>query len=78
MTTTSEDSHPPIPALLTTGELAERLGCSGRHICRMRKRGLPTVHIGALVRFDDAEVRQWLDAQGTDPARRAANQASGQ
>ena len=53
-----------VPTYLSTSQLAEQLGCSERHICRLRERGLPCIRVGALVRFDPAEVRRWLGQHG--------------
>ncbi len=58
-----ETSHPD-PRLWTTTELARFLGCTERHIFHLRERGLPTIRLGALVRFDPAEALNWLERQG--------------
>ena len=57
-------ANPETPALLSTSQLAEHLGCSKRHVCRLRDRGLPCIRVGALVRFDPEEVRRWLEGDG--------------
>lgn len=56
----SGDSHGD---LLTTGRLSQYLGCSERHIYNLRRRGLPAIEIGDMVRFDLAAVRRWLAVQ---------------
>lgn len=53
-------------ALMTTQELADFLGCSRRHIDRLRKLGLPDIKVGELVRFSEKEVLDWLEFQRQD------------
>lgn len=71
------DLHRKLPnrSLWNTRELAGFLGCSERHVYTLRKRGLPAVRVGGLVRFDPATVRQWLSdavrpAPSTPPGSR--------
>jgi phosphopantetheinyl transferase len=52
--------------LITTGRLSQYLGCSERHIFNLRRRGLPALEIGDMVRFDLAAVRLWLATQRRD------------
>jgi excisionase family DNA binding protein len=52
------------PRLWTTTELARFLGCTERHIYQLRERGLPTIRLGTLVRFNPAEALSWLQRQG--------------
>ncbi len=52
------------PRLWTTTELARFLGCTERHIYHLRERGLPTIRLGTLVRFNPAEAVSWLERQG--------------
>ena len=47
-------------ALWTTGDLAQFLGCTERNIYILRKKGLPSIYVGGLVRFDPERVREWL------------------
>ena len=53
-------------ALMTTQELAKFLGCSRRHIDRLRKVGLPDIKVGELVRFSEKDVLEWLERQRPD------------
>jgi excisionase family DNA binding protein len=47
--------------LLTIDQLAERLGITARHVRRLiAERRLPYYKVGRLVRFDPAEISQWL------------------
>jgi excisionase family DNA binding protein len=51
-----------LPQLLTIDQLAERLGVSARHIRRLvAERRVPYLKVGKFVRFDPAEVSDWLD-----------------
>ncbi len=52
--------------LMTTQELAKFLGCSRRHIDRLRKLGLPDIKVGELVRFSEKDVLEWLNRQRPD------------
>ncbi|AKU43387.1 DNA-binding protein [Bacillus phage Silence] len=49
--------------MLTTDELAEKLGVSFMTIHRLRKKGLPCVKIGRSVRFDVKDVSEWIEKQ---------------
>lgn len=44
---------------------AEVIGCSPRHLFKLRKAGLiPYVMVGSLVRYEPEAVRQWIKAGG--------------
>jgi excisionase family DNA binding protein len=50
--------------LLTIDQLAERLGITVRHVRRLvAERRLPYYKVGRLVRFDSAEIKQWLQTR---------------
>jgi excisionase family DNA binding protein len=52
------------PRLLTIDQLAERLGITVRHVRRLvAERRLPYYKVGRLVRFDPAEISQWLQTR---------------
>lgn len=58
------DFHIALPeSLWDSPRLASYLGCSPRHIFNLRKRGLPALRVGEMVRFDPARVLMWLDSQ---------------
>lgn len=46
--------------------LAQRLSVSVGHIDHLRKKGLPTVTVGAAVRFDPDDVLRWLRSRPID------------
>lgn len=53
-----------LPQLLTIDQLAERLGVSTRHVRRLvAERRVPYLKIGRFVRFDPAEIANWLDGR---------------
>jgi len=53
---------PPAFALLDIGEVAVRLGATVRFVRRLvAERRIPYVKVGKFVRFDPAEVEQWID-----------------
>lgn len=52
-----------LPVLVDKQDMARQLGCSAAHIDHLRKRGLPTVSVGKVVRFEPAKVLEWLRAQ---------------
>jgi len=56
----TEKFRTPNSALWTTGDLAQFLGCTERNIYILRKKGLPSIYVGGLVRFDPERVREWL------------------
>jgi predicted DNA-binding transcriptional regulator AlpA len=65
------DLSPSSPELLDVKAVATRLGCSCRHVWRMRDKGVlpPAVELGALVRWSTASIDQWI-ARGCPPSRR--------
>ena len=51
-----------IPQLLGIEELAGRLGITVRHVRRLvAERRLPYYKVGRLVRFNPAEIKEWLE-----------------
>ncbi len=65
----AEDFRSSPPHLWTTADLARFLVCSERNILLLRSKGLPSVRVGGLVRFDPKAVRDWISRQDepTDP-----------
>jgi excisionase family DNA binding protein len=59
---TRNQQIPSADTLWTTADLAQFLGCSERQVYVLRKRGLPTLFIGGLIRFDATQVREWLNS----------------
>lgn len=53
-------SGAPAPVLVDKQDLARQLGCSASHIDHLRKRGMPCVPVGRVVRFEPAAVVEWL------------------
>jgi hypothetical protein len=49
----------PAPALLDRQALARMLGCSSKHVDRLRREGMPEVPLGDVPRFELAEVLRW-------------------
>ncbi len=45
--------------------LAQKLCCSAAHVDKLRKRGLPVVHVGESVRFEPGKVLEWLRHNGS-------------
>lgn len=51
-----------LPQLLSIDQLAERLGTTCRHVRRLvAERRVPYLKVGKFVRFDPAEIGEWLD-----------------
>jgi excisionase family DNA binding protein len=49
------------PQLLTIDQLAQRLGITVRHVRRLvADKRVPYYKVGRLVRFDPAEITDWL------------------
>lgn len=49
--------------LVDKQDLARLLGCSPAHIDHLRKRGMPWVPVGQMVRFEPPNVLAWLREQ---------------
>lgn len=57
-----------LPNLLAIEEVAEHLGVNVRHIRRLvAERRVPYLKWGHLLRFDPAEIADWLRSQRVDP-----------
>jgi excisionase family DNA binding protein len=57
------DSDLASPALIDLPAVAERLGVNQRHIRRLvAERRIPFLKWGHLLRFDPAEIEDWLNA----------------
>jgi hypothetical protein len=52
------------PPLVDKQALAQLLDCSPTHVDHLRKKGVPTVMVGNLVRFEPAKVLTWLRESG--------------
>jgi putative molybdopterin biosynthesis protein len=57
----------PLPALLTTVEVAKVLRVHPKHVYRLLKKGLPARRVGAEWRFDRGDVLVW--SGGSSPGR---------
>lgn len=63
MTTTEPQSR-----LMSIAEVADRLGVTVRHIRRLvSERRIPYLKWGHLLRFDPADIDQWLDTARVQP-----------
>lgn len=57
-----------LPHLLTVTALAEHLGVDIRHIRRLvAERRIPFIKWGHLLRFDPAEIADWIDQNRRHP-----------
>jgi excisionase family DNA binding protein len=56
--------------LLTTEGVAQLLGCSTRHVRRLRKDGLPVVWLGDAPRFERDAALEWLRARSVQASKR--------
>jgi excisionase family DNA binding protein len=71
MTVTDKRDGLP-PRLLDITALAEHLGVNARHIRRLvAERRIPFIKWGHLIRFDPAEIREWIDEYRRHPGRPA-------
>jgi excisionase family DNA binding protein len=51
-----------LPELMTMDQLAERLGVTRRHVRRLvDERRVPFLRVGRFIRFDPAEIADWLN-----------------
>lgn len=76
MTTTEPNRKPEGEFLWTTSDVARFLGCSERQVYLLRAQGLPTIHVGSMVRFDPEQVRLWVGTQ--DSAASSADERARQ
>jgi excisionase family DNA binding protein len=52
-----------LPEFMTMDQLAERLGVTRRHVCRLvDERRVPFVRVGRFIRFEPPEIAEWLYA----------------
>jgi predicted DNA-binding transcriptional regulator AlpA len=68
-------------SLLTVGELAEWIGKTPKAIYDLRYRGEPgalplSIEVGGSVRYDPADVREWLNGQREQSRRELSDRAS--
>lgn len=62
-------------ALLTKGQAATLFGVSPRTVQQWAADGCPCFRRGTVLRFDEAELREWLrPARDAEPADRALRQ----
>ena len=54
--------HGTPETLWTVSDVAGFFGCTVRHVINLQANGLPHFYLGRLVRFDPAEVREYLKA----------------
>ncbi|MDA1054624.1 MAG: helix-turn-helix domain-containing protein [Planctomycetota bacterium] len=61
----------PAPMLLTPRQAANTLAISTRKLWSLTNCGeVPSLRIGRLVRYDPADLRQWIELQKTTPRAR--------
>ncbi len=61
--TAGSRDHPRDDRLLTITEVADRLGVEVRHMRRLvHERRIPFIKWGHLLRFDPADINEWIDA----------------
>lgn len=53
-----------LPLLVDKQQLAQQLGCSPAQVDALRRKGLPTIKVGSLARFEPAKVVLWLKERG--------------
>ncbi|MEM7168121.1 MAG: hypothetical protein AAF581_21915 [Planctomycetota bacterium] len=56
--------------LISRVELSKLIGASVASIDRPRRKGLPTIRVGTLVRFDADRVLTWLNESNSEHAGR--------
>ena len=57
--------------LLTEKELAAHLRISLRHLCNLRRAGMPYIQLGSSIRYDLGEVQAYLKTNGAKLVRKA-------
>ncbi|MDP3073634.1 MAG: helix-turn-helix domain-containing protein [Opitutaceae bacterium] len=77
--TASPEIHGTPETLWTVSNVARFFGCTVRHVINLQANGLPHFYLGRLVRFDPAEVREFLKTNrriAATKSRRAARSHS--
>jgi excisionase family DNA binding protein len=70
MSTTLRPDAPKDRRLLTISDVAELLGVGVRPVrCLVYERRIPFIKWGHLLRFDPAEVGEWVDGHRHRPGR---------
>jgi excisionase family DNA binding protein len=65
-----------IPQLLTMEQLADRLGVTRRHVRRLvDERRVPFLRVGRFIRFDRAQIAEWLDSNRVPKLRTRVGRA---
>ncbi len=71
MATRSFDTTRTHPTLIDLRAVAERLGVNERHVRRLvAERRIPFLKWGHLLRFDPAEIDEWLEGARVPVERR--------
>lgn len=61
MTAPTDSPTTELPRLLNITQVADHLGVNVRHVRRLvYERRIPFIKWGHLIRFDPADVRQWM------------------
>jgi excisionase family DNA binding protein len=61
-----------LPQLLTIEELAGQLAITVRHVRRLvAEKRVPYVKVGRLIRFDAAEIMEWIESRRVSGSRTA-------
>ena len=64
VTMKEQSSQTKFPELIDIATLADLLGVNQRYVRRMvAERRVPMIKVGHLVRFDLADIREWVEAQ---------------
>ena len=64
VTMKEESGQTKFPELIDIATLADLLGVNQRYVRRMvAERRVPMIKVGHLVRFDLADIREWVEAQ---------------
>ncbi len=69
MKSTEQLRKPEAESLWTTSDVARFLGCSERQVYILRSQGLPSIHVGSMVRFDPEQVRLWVGTQDSPSSK---------
>jgi len=61
-----------LPRLLSIDELAGQLAITVRHVRRLvAEKRVPYVKVGRLIRFDAAEIMEWIESRRVSGSRTA-------
>lgn len=67
------DAHLRIQPLWNVADASRFFRCSERQIYELVQRGMPCVRVGAMLRFDPNDIRDWVRSNFTGTGRQSSS-----